>query len=178
MSEAPDYIAPFVGWRLWLIAGDDEGRLRLTSVMRPTVWPARKAVVAECDRGESVFRSRSIAHAGKRAPVASCRCGIYAIGDPAQLGAFIDTNHVRRCAPQWVVGRVSLWGTVIESERGWRASHAYPRELYVPLSRRNRDAAGTLGRELDRYGVPVRLLDGPISSGLLKTLPAVELAAA
>jgi hypothetical protein len=178
VSEAPDYVSPFVGWRLWLVARDQSGRVRLTSVMRATVWPVREPVVAECVRGRTIFRSRSAGHAGTRAPVESCRCGIYATGDPGQLSPFIDTNHVRRCGPQWVVGSVSLWGTVIESERGWRASHAYPRQLYVPLARRNRAAAAEIERDLTQYGVAVSLLGSPISTGLLKELPAIELAAA
>ncbi len=32
-----------------------------------------------------------------------------------------------------VMGKVSLWGTVIETEHGYRASHAYPLRLYIPL---------------------------------------------
>jgi len=49
-----------------------------------------------------------------------------------------------------VVGEVSLWGKIIHHERGWRASCAYPRHLYVFAE----DAmlAETLR---ERYGVPV-----------------------
>jgi hypothetical protein len=178
VSEAPDYISPFVGWRLWLVARDRSGRLRLTSVMRATVWPVREPMVAECVRRRTFLRSRSTGHARKRAPVASCRCGIYAIGNPRLLGPFIDTNHVRRCGPQWVVGSVAMWGTVIESERGWRASHAYPRQLYVPLARRNRSAAAEIERDLKQYGVEVSVFDSPISTALLNKLSVIEPVAA
>jgi hypothetical protein len=34
-------------------------------------------------------------------------------------------------AIHYALGRVSLWGSVIECERGWRASYAYPAALYV-----------------------------------------------
>jgi N-formylglutamate amidohydrolase len=36
------------------------------------------------------------------------------------------------------MGTVSLWGTVIEGELGYRASHAYPHRLYVPVNRAHR----------------------------------------
>jgi hypothetical protein len=31
-----------------------------------------------------------------------------------------------------VLGEVMLWGHVLETEAGWRASHAYAARLYVP----------------------------------------------
>ena len=31
-----------------------------------------------------------------------------------------------------VLGRVSLWGDVVECAWGWRASFAYPAQIYVP----------------------------------------------
>jgi hypothetical protein len=34
-----------------------------------------------------------------------------------------------------VMGTVALWGTVIEGEHGYRASHAYPQRLYIPVNR-------------------------------------------
>jgi hypothetical protein len=55
-----------------------------------------------------------------------------------------------------VAGRVLLWGTVVECEHGWRASHAYPDRIYVqrgadsPLL----DRIGVAGG-LASYGVPV-----------------------
>jgi hypothetical protein len=30
-----------------------------------------------------------------------------------------------------VLGRVALWGRVVEHEHGWRASHALPLDLYA-----------------------------------------------
>jgi hypothetical protein len=60
-----------------------------------------------------------------------------------------------------VIGRVSLWGSIVECEDGWRASHAYPERLYVPLrseSDNGRDARA-IAHELTAYGVPVELLD-------------------
>ena len=34
-----------------------------------------------------------------------------------------------------VLGRVSLWGKVVEYDHGWRAEFAYPAELFIPARR-------------------------------------------
>jgi hypothetical protein len=59
-----------------------------------------------------------------------------------------------------VLGQVALWGTVVECERGFRASRAYPVRIYVPA---DTGATGSVDWEdvsfdLARYGVPVELL--------------------
>jgi hypothetical protein len=58
------------------------------------------------------------------APDIRCSCGIHA----ARSLATFD-----RPRPAWppppVIGTVSLWGTVVEHERGWRARYAYPARL-------------------------------------------------
>ena len=46
-----------------------------------------------------------------------------------------------------ILGEVTLWGHVVETEAGWRASHAYPLRLYVP------DAA--IAAELAVYAVAI-----------------------
>src|SRR5204862_488512 len=46
-----------------------------------------------------------------------------------------------------ILGEVVLWGHVVETEAGWRASHAYPARLYVP------DAE--IAAALAAYSVPV-----------------------
>jgi hypothetical protein len=178
VSEAPDYIDPVEGWRLWLAVTDDSGALRLTSVMQPVSWPVREPIVAACVPRRSLVRTRRIDHPDRPAPVASCRCGIYAISDPRPLDAYFDTNHVRRCGLQWAIGRVSLWGTIVESQRGWRASHAYPKHLFVPLAKHNRNQGEEIGDHLSRYGVPVEMLATTITPRLLKELSAAEAPAA
>ena len=62
-----------------------------------------------------------------------------------------------------VIGRVSLWGRVIEGDRGFRASHAYPSHLYVPG--RSLNGASDVSPEevalaLTVYGVPGLLPEG------------------
>jgi hypothetical protein len=82
-----------------------------------------------------------------------------------------------------VLGRVALWGTVVECERGWRASRAYPAHLYVPSPRRpalfvltglRRPAlpAEEIALELAAYGVPVEIVECATVRGLAETLDA------
>ena len=56
----------------------------------------------------------------------------------------------------FVIGTVSLWGDVLECERGWRAAFAYPGRLFVPLGF---PGAAEHAVGLEDYGVPVELLD-------------------
>ena len=173
MPDAPEYVSPLAGWRLWLATSDDTGATRLTSVMHPIDWPVGEPVVATCIRRRSLFRSPRIEHPDVPAPVASCRCGIYAIDDPTLLTGFIDANQGGRRYRSWVVGRAALWGSVVESDRGWRASHAYPRHLYVPRLGRGTHAA-EISEALSSYGVPIEVLDLPMTPRLLKSLRALE----
>lgn len=57
-----------------------------------------------------------------------------------------------------VVGCVSLWGDILECERGWRASRAYPERLYVPAFHRRGITSTKLAADLGAYGVPVAML--------------------
>jgi hypothetical protein len=62
-----------------------------------------------------------------------------------------------------VIGRVALWGDVVEGPRGWRASHAYPADLLLPaanINRRPMAGLSTMAMELADYGVPVTICDG------------------
>jgi hypothetical protein len=74
-AGAPDYAAPTVGWRGWLVA-EVEGALRLCSPRFWTVWLPRAELVALCRLGERSYwplRQLVPAHA---APDEGCRCGI------------------------------------------------------------------------------------------------------
>ena len=63
-----------------------------------------------------------------------------------------------------LIGRVALWGDVVEGPLGWRASHAYPIELFVPASvaaqtgYRRRGYVDETMLALEEYGVPVDLV--------------------
>jgi hypothetical protein len=154
---APDYADPFVGWRVWVVVREQD-ELRLASVLYPTAWPVREEVVAACRprAGEP-----EAAHA---VPDARCSCGIYAASSVEDAATYFDGRGADTPGELYrVIGQVSLWGSVLEGGRGWRASHAYPSRLYVParcLSGPSRLSAGTVALALTDYGVPVELLDG------------------
>jgi hypothetical protein len=146
-AAAPDYAEPLVGWRVWVAVGVAEG-VRLRSVVQKTLWPPGRALAAECRRRRLLRRSTH------DAPSLSCHCGIYATQLEELEPLLVDApweSGVR------VLGEVSLWGDVVECERGWRASRAYPARLYVPA------ADGKLTQRLvvdalAAYGVPVEPL--------------------
>jgi hypothetical protein len=49
------------------------------------------------------------------------------------------------------VGEVALWGRLVETERGWRGSAAYPIRLFVPDDE--------IARGLEPYEVPIFTTD-------------------
>jgi hypothetical protein len=166
--RAPDYVEPLVGWRVWDVIETD-GQLRLSSLAFWTIWQPHDAALARCRRSfESLRRGGITDHA---APVKRCSCGIYATR--RSIHALPYLSRLFRSRPQAVhrvVGRVSLWGTVVESTRGWRASTAYPERLFVPTGRRRvrtylsglslpAISAEEIGLGLADYGVPVELVD-------------------
>lgn len=170
---APDYVEPIEAWRVWLVDGD----FRLRSVMFDTVWSPQAPLVATClHRRRSwrpPWREVPVEH---EAPELGCRCGIY--GGDSRLRT---RSYERFRLPGWaigrVVGRVVLWGTVVECEHGWRASRAYPRRLCVPDAgatgrRRGRGrAAEDLALALTAYGVAVELVDDDEPERLAAPLP-------
>jgi hypothetical protein len=151
VEEAPDFAEAFCAWRVWRVVPGDEGFV-LRSVVQATYWPRQEALVAECLRPRMWLRRRR-PHA-----VADirCVCGVYAARF-RDLGPYLIDDAL--FGSRRVVGEVALWGAVIECERGFRASHAYPRRIFVPT-----DADGRRGHvdeiaaSLCEYGVPVELL--------------------
>jgi hypothetical protein len=166
-GAAPDFVAPVVGWRVWLVTRH-AGDFRLRSVLYPTPWIPREPMIGSCAPGRP---GRMMRHA---APTLECSCGVYAAASLDEaLGYFDGHAPGVEDAVYRVIGRVALWGTVVEGERGWRASHAYPERLYVPAEPLDRAATvsgGAVALALTDYGVPVELLDGVTKrriSGLL-----------
>ena len=138
MSAAPDYLEPLLGWRACLVV-EDAGALRLRSAT-----PAAQ---------------RCPVHA---APCVECKCGIYGASEPETVASYLDSfTRPEGSVVDRVLGRVCLWGRVLECERGWRASRAYPARLYVPARRVARarlpvrEVALALAGD---YGVPVELV--------------------
>jgi hypothetical protein len=155
-ADAPDYAEALEAWRVWRVVATRDG-LRLGSVVKPTLWPAGEPLVAECLRTSSLWsclhRKRAKTHI---VPDERCECGIYA-GSLGVIRQYLS-DPPAFVAVARIVGRVSLWGTVVECERGLRASHAYPARIYVPAdaSTRQRLSWDELVSELhDVYEVPV-----------------------
>ena len=134
--------APVVGWRVWVVTETDEG-LRLGSVIHEGLWTPRRTAVAECRRHEDVFAEPVPPHV---APSAVCSCGFHAARDPVDALAYLRGRDERTTICR-VVGEVALWGQLVETERGWRASAAYPVRLYAP--------DGDIAADLQIYDVPV-----------------------
>jgi hypothetical protein len=152
--QVPDYVTPIVGWRAWRVLETDDGP-RLSSIVFSLLWQPRTEMRAVCQP----FPSRGSAYLARHAaPRRSCNCGIYAGATLVEAEPYLDGySHLGGGAPV-VLGRVALWGTVVEAADGWRASHAYPHELFVLAPRGPRDAGEDLAAALTEYGVPVEIL--------------------
>jgi len=159
---APDYVEPVNAWRVWLVLRD-RGELRLASVMYPTLWIPGREKTARCRVGDPPRRGLgSIEY--HVSPAARCGCGIYASKTVEHAASYFDGFGPGDRQPMFrVIGRVALWGRVIEAEHGFRASHAYPSHLYVPATSLSGAPGATpfeIAAGLAAYRVPIELLDG------------------
>lgn len=108
MNEVPTSLEPVEAWRGWHLRLDRSG-LSLLPIGKGAAWPRRRVAEARC-----------WSHRRHRAPEASCRCGLYAT---------VGLDLLRRARSPAVLGRVALWGRVIQHARGWRAEFAYPQSI-------------------------------------------------
>jgi hypothetical protein len=147
---APDYAEPLCAWRLWEVEALDTAP-RLRSLYRFSFWPVGAPLEARCEAQR--FRlPRRPRHA---APTETCTCGIY--GAPFEVvRRRLAVDGGLPPGSLFVIGTVSLWGDVVECERGWRAAFAYPSRLFVPLGF---PGAAEQAVGLADYGVPVELVD-------------------
>ncbi len=123
------YAEPVRGWRLWHVRRHG-GEHRLESfTWHHVAWPPLRRLEARC-----------AAHAGA-APVRGHECGIHAFKS-RELAELLLRRYtgVRRPYYEGVthdvrrpiaLGRVSLWGRILERERGFRAQYAYPYDVFV-----------------------------------------------
>lgn len=123
---------PIIGWRAWRVLPwetlDGTKTYRLCAVGTggiPKVWEPRRPVVAVC----SDFKSTH------EAPWPGHQCGVYGVRDRAYLeealAEWVNMLQGGESIAAWAAGRVSLWGRVVECEKGWRAQFAYPFALTV-----------------------------------------------
>lgn len=151
MSVAPEvYVGPaFVGWRSWRILPFEQiGRASTVRLAAsgtrglPKMWEPRKPSIATCGQFATTHE----------APWPDCECGLYAYRTREaawdHLQTFLESTNGAG-ALGWAFGRVSLWGKVVECDRGWRAEYAYPYAIDVHATP---EIAGQLR---DLYGVDV-----------------------
>lgn len=166
--SVPDYIEPTVGWRVWDVV-EEAGALRLRSPAFLTIWLPRREAMALCRRSFPSLYSAGLPD--HLAPHERCSCGLYATQRAADAAPYLSRLFTRRhCVLHRVMGRVSLWGSVVECRRGWRASRAYPVSLYVPTARKRLLSfltrlpppllpAEEIALGLADYGVPIEVVD-------------------
>ena len=166
MSAAPDYLEPVVGWRVWSIV-ERGGALLLSSVVYDGVWQPGEAMSARCRRSlASLPWARLPLH---EPPNYDCVCGVHGVATAGQAVPYLRCEVASGARPiHRVIGRVSLWGRIVEGRSGWRAACGYPASILVPpvvrppgLGRfltRGQSADG-IAAALRAYGVPVETAD-------------------
>lgn len=102
---------PLIAWRTWALTGRRDGsELLLRPVSgRARPWRPREIAEASC-RGARFHR----------APQTGCTCGLHGTH---------GFEILRKTKNPTVLGRVAMWGRIIEHEHGYRAQFAYPQRL-------------------------------------------------
>ncbi|MEK7501166.1 MAG: hypothetical protein AAB642_03520 [Patescibacteria group bacterium] len=148
MSELQTYylFEPVIAWRAWLIQAHEEkppwrSKLwwqYLLSIYNPgkhwLEW-SEKPMESICVPPTFLERIRMIKlkWAKHGAPDPVCQCGFYGAKTAEDLLCGFDLS-VLRTRLGWrplAVGRVALWGRLIEHEQGYRAQFAWPVEIWV-----------------------------------------------
>lgn len=125
-KRVPDGIIPITAWRVWGVSNQ-----KLCAIGSQGIWEPKKPMEAICNAGGS-----------HPAPQNDCNCGMWSFKTLDGLVAATKSYQVK------VLGQVSLWGRVIETENGFRAQYAYPKELWLLDS--SLEDLGYI------YGVPIR----------------------
>ena len=123
------------------------------SAIQFSIWRFGVHLTAECKAFRLPWRRRHTA------PDENCGCGIYAAHLETLARSYRSLGPPSVFFP--VLGPVLLWGTVVVAQEGWRAEFAYPQRLFVMVHGGRRQAARQLGVALERYGVPVHVIDPP-----------------
>jgi len=127
-----------VGWRYWQVRA---GRLRSVT-QRHVEWKPGVVLAARCSG------------AGHGAPDAGCECGIYGARDLESL-----RQHGLCLPPEALaVGRVALWGRVIDDVSGWRGEFGRPLSVAVVPELVSGTGLDTMIAALRAYGVPVETI--------------------
>lgn len=131
MRRMPDSLTPITAWRAWALT-QDAGEYRLKALGQHSIWLPKKKIEATCAKGGT----------NHPAPHFSCECGVWCFKTLELLLPALEGYTVP------ILGNVSIWGRIIETDKGFRAQYAYPKELW--LLDKNHEQIGYI------YGVPVR----------------------
>jgi hypothetical protein len=144
----PDSICMMTGWRAWRTVSVN-GEWRLKALGQETIWEPKKKMEAICKAdGVSLADPAGLLWRDHPAPFQSCLCGFWAFKNVEMLPeALLGQNHEHGAT---VIGSIHMWGHVIETDIGFRAENAYPKELWLL-----KDGMEDLGWI---YGVPIRTL--------------------
>lgn len=141
----PDLVECLTAWRAWDVVGEGE-RLRLQALGKEHIWRPRRAMEADCAKASAFeLLARRGPVPTHDAPEESCSCGVWSFKELDGLVSALTRYGIIR-----VLGKVYLWGKVVETENGYRAQYAYPAELW--LFNETLEALGHI------YNVPVRLV--------------------
>lgn len=125
-------ILAFRAWRMSL------GEPFLLSCTCDHVWRPHERETAYCNVNRTV-------HPGVP-PTWNCSCGFYAYKTITEL---VASRYSESPSGMVVLGRVALWGTVIDHQHGYRGRYAYPQLLFL-----RRDGSDDLIRRIaDRYAI-------------------------
>ena len=135
----PDVAGYAVGWRIW--TSEKPPLPACLSSLRGTRWPHRTPLIAGC-RTKDVLPSFDPQYRTRLhdTPDESCTCGIYAVRTEEQLvsehvGLTTSALIMRQMASEFpvnhIIGKVALWGKVIEYTDEFRAEYAYTLELWA-----------------------------------------------
>ena len=136
-EKVPDRVEPITAWRAWKVY-NDAGIWKLKAVGMTGVWEPRKAMEAICGASKEKHP----------APGYGCECGLWSFTTLDDLVPALENYTDLK-----VIGKVAIWGRVIECEHGFRSSHAYPTELWLLDNQDNLEQLGYT------YGVPVRKIE-------------------
>ena len=112
----PLYLNPIIGYRRWRVRVI-RGKLTLLSILHTYDWPMQKPLIAECKCSHINY-----VHLGPDINTLTSDCGIYAYKSYELMSEDIPQHD-------GIFGRVALWGRVVEAEKGYKATKAYPLQI-------------------------------------------------
>jgi hypothetical protein len=173
---------PIKAWRIWYLR--DASSPLQSLHQSEDVWVPGEAFGFRCKQHTGMWLWRRAAHPGEGLGY-DCICGIYACNSPVLVYDYylewlehIAWKHKVRCRhhlverygtsrPRVIIGKVSLWGDVLETGHlfgpvlGYRASQAYPDRLWVPINEWEGDSSDVAQALQASYRVPVHTIAHP-----------------